>query len=235
MRRSVLLIHGGGWANGDRSQLRGYGIGLGRRGFVCVAGEYRLSGEAHWPAQLHDVKAALRFMRSEHEALGLDPDKISVSGNSAGAHLALMVAGTPNHARFEGEGGNPGLATDCAAAIAIYPPTSLGGGEKMLGGPIAALFGPNADAADVLEASPLAHAKNAKSADFPPTQLIHGNRDTTVPSEQSLEMYRALEAAGAPVELHLFNGAGHAFDTERDLGRACTELMALFLDRHVPA
>ncbi len=61
---AVLLVHGGGWRNGDRTQLRGYGILLGREGYLCVASEYRLSGEAKWPAQIHDVKAALRRMRA---------------------------------------------------------------------------------------------------------------------------------------------------------------------------
>src|SRR5262252_2297249 len=102
-RPSVLLIHGGGWFQGDRGQLRGYGIQLARHGFLCVACEYRLTGEARWPAQIHDVKAALRFMRANASSLGLDPERISVSGNSAGAHLSLMLAATPNVPTFEGK------------------------------------------------------------------------------------------------------------------------------------
>ena len=114
-RPAVLLIHGGGWVSGDRSQLHGYGILLGRIGYVCVTTEYRLAGEAKWPAQLHDVKAALRWMRANADRLGIDQDKISVEGNSAGAHLSLMVAGTQNVAAFEGDGGNAGVRTDVAA------------------------------------------------------------------------------------------------------------------------
>ena len=59
----VLLIHGGGWSSGDRSQLKGYGFLLGRKGYTCLASEYRLTGEALWPAQIEDVKAAVRYMR----------------------------------------------------------------------------------------------------------------------------------------------------------------------------
>ena len=60
---AVLLVHGGGWSSGDRTQLRGYGILLGREGYLCVAPEYRLTGEAPWPAQIEDVKAAIRWTR----------------------------------------------------------------------------------------------------------------------------------------------------------------------------
>ena len=93
----VLLVHGGGWRGGDRTQLRGYGLLLGREGYVCVACEYRLNPEATWPDHIHDVKAALRWMRANAGQLGVDPSRIAIEGNSAGAHLALLAAGTPNH------------------------------------------------------------------------------------------------------------------------------------------
>ena len=82
-RPGVLIIHGGAWQSGDRSQLRYYGIQLARYGFVGVACEYRLSGEASWPAQIHDVKAALRWMHAKANQLGIDGGKICVAGNSA--------------------------------------------------------------------------------------------------------------------------------------------------------
>src|SRR5262245_41430606 len=97
----VLLIHGGGWVQGDRSQLRGYGILLGRIGYTSVACEYRLAPASKWPAQIHDVKAALRWMRANAGSLNIDPAKIAVSGNSAGGHLSLIVAGTANMPEFE--------------------------------------------------------------------------------------------------------------------------------------
>ncbi len=122
----VLLVHGGGWVQGDRSELRGYGILLGRKGYTCVASEYRLVTESPWPACLHDVKTAIRWMRANAERLGIDPAKIVIEGNSAGAHLVLMAAGTPGVPEFEGEGGNAGVSTSVAAVIAFYPPTGLG-------------------------------------------------------------------------------------------------------------
>jgi acetyl esterase/lipase len=236
-RRGVLLVHGGGWRQGDRSQLRGYGVLLGRRGYTLVACEYRLSGEAKWPAQIHDVKAALRWMRAESGALGIDPARIAISGNSAGGHLALVAAGTPNLPAFEGMGGNEGTGTEVAAAIAFYPPVTLAPDPSRLAtnpglrAALEELFGTDFEHEVARQASPLTHAHGA----FPPTLLIHGNRDELVPAEESFRMYRALAEVGAEVELHMFNGVPHAFDAGRELGRQCADIMTLFLDRHVPA
>ena len=229
-RPGVLLIHGGGWMSGDRAQLHGYGILLGRIGYVCVATEYRLAGEAKWPAQIHDVKAALRWMRANAERLGIDPNKISVSGNSAGAHLSLMIAGTPNVPEFEGPGGNPGVSTEVAAAIAYYAPTQLYHDEDPRSTDVLSfLFGRGYDQATAKHASPLDHAKTS----FPPTLLITGNKDDTVPYEASMKMYRALVDAGATCELHVYADQPHAFDAVPAFGRQTATIMSLFLDRYV--
>jgi acetyl esterase/lipase len=228
-RPSVLLVHGGGWVQGDRSQLHGYGILLGRIGYVCVATEYRLAGEAKWPAQIHDVKAALRWMRANSARLGIDPKKISISGNSAGAHLSLLAAGTANRPEFEGEGGNAGAGTNVAAAIGFYAPTQLYTPDQPLSETLSFLFGRGYAEETARAASPVTHA----GPHFPPTLLITGNRDELVPEEASFRMYQALAKAGAPVELHVYAGAPHAFDAVPDFGRQCASIMALFLDRHV--
>ena len=225
-RAAILLVHGGGWVQGDRSQLRGYGIQLARYGFVCVASEYRLSGEAVWPAQIHDVKAALRWVRANAATYGIDPSRIAVSGNSAGAHLALMLAGLAT-GELEGEGGNAEATSDVAAAIAIYPPTELRVTHAddaiglLLGGKVAR------EVED--EASPIAYVHPG----YPPTMLVHGNADEVVPVEASFAMYHALVTAGAPVELHVFDGEPHAFDAAPEFGRQVADLIALFLDRKV--
>ena len=98
----ILLIHGGGWSQGDRSQLKGYGVLLGRRGYTCIASEYRLTGEALWPAQIEDVKCAIRYVRANAAEFGIDPDRLVISGNSAGGHLSLMAGGAGGVAGFEG-------------------------------------------------------------------------------------------------------------------------------------
>jgi acetyl esterase/lipase len=226
-RTGLLLVHGGGWRSGDRAQLRGYGILLGRIGYTCVACEYRLVDEAKWPAQIHDVKAALRWMRANSDRLGIDPAKIAVSGNSAGGHLSLMVAGTQNVAEFEGAGGSAGAGTDVAACIAFYGPALLGRPGAALADIVGQLLG--GDSALVDAASPISHV----NASWPPTMLITGNKDELVPPESSFAMYKALTDAGAKAELHVYEGAPHAFDAISEFGRQCASIMDLFLDRHV--
>ena len=226
---SVLLVHGGAWTTGDHSQLHGYGILLGRIGYLCVATEYRLSGEAKWPAQIHDVKAAIRWMRANAGDLGIDPNKICISGNSAGGHLSLIVAGTPNVAEFEGDGGNAGVGTDVAAAVAFYAPAVLSAPDTPLSPSVIQVMGEGATVEALRAATPITHV----SREFPPTLLFHGNKDALMPHASSLRMYEALDGAGAAVELHLYNGAPHAFDAVPEMGRQCASIIALFLDRHV--
>lgn len=224
---AVLLVHGGGWSSGDRSQLKGFGILLGREGYLCVASEYRLTGEAPWPAQIEDVKAAIRWMRANADELGIDADRIAIEGNSAGAQLATFAAGTAGDPRWEGSGGNEGVSTAVAAAIGFYTPTLFGAGFDEPRGAIAGavlMLGDQADAA-----SPLTYA----SADFPPTLLVHGNDDSLVPESASLLMYEALRSAGAPVELHIYADQPHAFDADPAFGRQSAAIMRLFLDRYV--
>lgn len=222
----VLLVHGGGWSQGDRSQLKGYGILLGRRGYTCVASEYRLTGESLWPAQIEDVKAAIRWMRANAKRLRIDPEKIVIEGNSAGGHLALVAAGTAGVADFEGEGGNPGVGSQVAAAIAFYPPTGL---ERRGWGGLPALFGAGAAVETLKSASPLTYA----AKDYPPALIIQGNADEIVPAGEATRMYEALHDAGATVELHMFANQPHGFDADPRLGRECAGIMISFLERFV--
>ena len=211
----VLLVHGGAWYQGDRSQLRGYGILLGRVGYTCLACEYRLTPGGQWPAQIDDVNVALRYLHEHAPELGVDPAKIAVSGNSAGGHLALMAAAKP--------------VAPIAAVVAFYPPTDLVSGLERGSGPLmSVLFADPSDDA-LAAASPIRYA----SADFPPTMLITGNHDEVVSWHDSDDMYHRLRAAGAKAELHVFEGLPHAFDRLPEFGRHCANLIALFLDRHV--
>ena len=229
--RAVILMHGGAWRMGERSQLRGYGILLGRRGYVCIAPEYRLTPESPWPAQIHDVKAAIRWVRANADLLGVDADRIAIEGNSAGAHLALLAAGTVGVEPFEGNGGNPGVSTEVSAVVGIYSPTLFSHGRRDRGAvPLAALT----DAADP-DVARLASPVTYVSADFPPTLLIHGTDDTTVPASASMVMYEALVDARVPVDMHLYAEQPHAFDASPSFGRQCAAEMDLFLTRYLPA
>lgn len=215
---SVLLIHGGGFAQGDRRQLRGYGIALGRIGYTCLACEYRLAGEAKWPAQIDDVHTAFGHLHGVVESMGLDPSKVVVSGNSAGGCLALLVAGLREW--------------PVAAVVAFYAPVDfLGDDARAKGAPgdMRFLLGDDVSESRLKAMSPLTYVDPT----FPPTLLLTGNQDELVDSGESIRMYEALRASGADAEIHVFDGAPHAFDLLPEFGRHCTAVLTLFLDTHV--
>ncbi|MCG8669045.1 MAG: alpha/beta hydrolase [Pseudomonadales bacterium] len=224
---SILLMHGGGWFQGDKAQLRSYAIQLARYGFVCVCSEYRLINEAIWPAQIYDAKAAVRWMRANAEMLSINPEKICVSGNSAGGHLALVLGGSANVTELEGEGGNLGFSSRVSAVSAIYAPGEI----KISHNPtlIGALLGENAGEVVEHQASPTTYI----NADYPPTILVHGSSDQLVPHESSWRLYHLMEEYQVPAELHLYQGLPHAFDMEKDYYRQIADMITLYFTRHV--
>ena len=230
-RPAVLFIHGGGWIEGDRSQLRGYGILLARLGFVCMCNSYRLSNESIWPAQIQDVNCAIRYLRANATDLGLDPNRIGVSGNSAGGHLSLMAAATNYDQIFEGEGGSNEVSSEIKAVCAIYPPTTIRQLEMLnpLENAFLMLMGKEAKKEDFDKASPL----NYVTEDYPPCMLIHGSTDSVVRLKDSTKFYEKLIEFNRPASLHIFSEEEHAFDGEPDYGRAIADLQALFFKKYL--
>jgi acetyl esterase/lipase len=230
---AVLMLHGGGWRGGDRSMVRGYGERLAAEGFVCVGSEYRLIPEAPWPAQIEDVKTALRWLRARSTDLGVDPERIALLGRSAGAHLALLAAGTPGAQAFAGEGGNAGVSETVQAVAAIFPPVLFYNGENRVHGgtPAKALLGDAATGDLARAASPVAYV----SSDYPPTFLLHGTADTVVPPSASMMMYEALVAAGVPAELHMYAEQPHGFAGQPAFIDLCAAEIAHFLHRYLTA
>ena len=230
-RPAVLFVHGGGWIEGDRSQLRGYGILLARLGFVCMCNSYRLSNESIWPAQIQDVNCAIRYLRANATDLGLDPDRIGVSGNSAGGHLSLMAAATNYDQIFEGEGGNNEVSSEIKAVCAIYPPTTIRQLEMVnpLENAFLMLMGKEAKKEDYDKASPL----NYVTEDYPPCMLIHGSTDSVVRLKDSTKFYEKLIEFNIPSSLHIFSEEEHAFDGEPNYGRAIADLQALFFLKYL--
>lgn len=101
---AVLMIHGGGWRSGNKSLNTSMAMALAKRGFVVVSVEYRLSLEAKYPAAVHDVISALRWMRSNAKQYHIDPDKIAIAGYSAGGQLASLIGVTNGNQKFESDG-----------------------------------------------------------------------------------------------------------------------------------
>jgi acetyl esterase/lipase len=179
----VLLLHGGGWRFGDRSAMAAAAAQFARCGYVAVAPEYRLLGEAAWPAPLDDVLSAIAAVRAEAlpEA---SAERVYLAGYSAGAHLALLAAAQA-----------PG---DVAGIAAFFPPARLGPHH-------ARALGFEADA-DMAPLSPISHASA-----LPPTILFCGDADSMTPAEQSVALHGAIRAAGGAADLRLYSGLIHEF------------------------
>ena len=238
-RPAIVVVHGGGWRKGRPQSVRGFGELLSQAGFACLLASYRPSMEAPWPAQIEDVKCAIRFLRANAASLGVDSGRIGIVGDSSGGHLALMAA-VPS--RFEGDGGHSEYASVVAAVGSMYGPTRLrfeGARPNYV-----ALMGEQANAADYDAASPITYDLGG----FPPCLLIHGVEDEPVPVANSLELHDKLKRLGRPVDLHLFSGAGHAFDRKSAsggprmvdvadpdsvYGRTVVQIVALFFGKYL--
>ncbi|MFZ6873790.1 alpha/beta hydrolase fold domain-containing protein [Undibacterium sp. Di27W] len=100
-RPALVLVHGGGWRSGTRDNLGALAIRLAERGYVCAAISYRLSAQARYPAAIHDVKAAVRWLRSQALLYHIKPDQIAVAGGSAGGQIAALVGVTNDMEKFD--------------------------------------------------------------------------------------------------------------------------------------
>jgi acetyl esterase/lipase len=222
----VIWVHGGAWLGGTNKReappLAPARIGdrvLGA-GYALARVTYRLSGEARFPAPLHDVKAAVRWLRQHAGELGLDPGRFAVWGESAGGHLASLIALTGDDPSLAGTAGILGVSDAVRAAVVWYGPGNLltmaaqnhpqglqdhdaadSPESRLVGGPVQQL--PTAAAA----ASPVSYA----SAGAPPMLLVHGAEDRIVPVGQSEELHHRLTGVGAPSDLHIVPGADHCF------------------------
>ncbi|MEI9888372.1 MAG: alpha/beta hydrolase [Rhizomicrobium sp.] len=208
-RTAVLMLHGGAWARGGPQMLARHAEALAAQGFVAIASEYRLTGEAKFPAQIHDVKRALRWARTHAEELGFDPDRLCLQGHSAGGHLALLAAGSAGDTRLDPPEGDDGVSAAVAAVAAVYPPVLFYvGDERPSGGvPAAALPGADLSAETAALASPLAHVGPA----LPPVMLLHGDADRIVPLSASRRYEARVRENGGRVDLHIFAGFPHGF------------------------
>lgn len=206
---AILMLHGGAWERGSKDVLAPHAEDLARQGFVAIASQYRLTGEARFPAQIHDVKRALRWARAHAPSFGFDPDRLCLEGHSAGGHLALLAAGSPFDSRLDPPEGDGGVSAAVAAVVAVYPPVLFHiGGDRPSGSAPASVL-PGADQSEEMAAlaSPIEHV----SPELPPVMLLHGDADKVVPVSTSLRYAERVRAVGRPVDLHLFAGLPHGF------------------------
>jgi len=215
---AVVVIRGGGWRLGDKEGFAAVAERLAAGGLVAACVEYRTSEEATFPAALNDVKAAVRWLRTNAAVLGIDPRALGAIGGSAGGHLAAMLATTHRMDELDGDGGNPDASNRIQAAVAMAPVVDL---RLPLGPAVedsdglsrAELFlgvGRDEDEALWALASPITHVH----AGAAPMLLLHGDVDATVPYAQSEAMLERYREVGAVAELVTVPGAPHDFWNE---------------------
>ncbi len=210
---AVVWVHGGGWVNGDKTRFRRQATLMAAHGFVGACIEYRLSGEAKFPAAIEDVKASVRWVRAHAAEYHINPDRIGAAGGSAGGHLVCLLGVTAGVREFEGDGGNPDQSSKVEAVAALYPVTDFvaAGLRNSTGatGPVFAFLGATyAQNSEIyVKASPITYVSKGD----PPFLFMHGDDDRLVPYQQSVSMYEKLKADGVPAELDIVKGAGHGF------------------------
>ena len=231
----VVSVHGGGWEGGSKHDCPARGL-VGR-GYVVASVEYRFSQQAIFPAQIEDVKAAVRWLRAHAAEYGIDPQRVGAVGESAGGHLVALLGTTGHDRRFDvGENLDQPSAVQCVVdrygpadflhwGDAVDPTldTPTNSVAHLLGGTVAM----HADAAKL--ASPVTFVDKGSAPFF----ILHGDKDPRVPVQQSRELDAALRKAGVESTLVVLPGAVHggpAFGTPE-----VTRQVVEFLDRHLGA
>ncbi|MGB2808206.1 MAG: ChbG/HpnK family deacetylase [Sedimentisphaerales bacterium] len=231
----IVCVHGGAWEGGSKDWCPA--ARMVKSGYVVASINYRLSQHAPFPAQIHDCKGAIRWLRAHAGDYHIDPKRVGVWGASAGGHLVALLGTTEGNKELEGTvGGNLEHSSRVQAVCDFFGPTDLFGFykdkknrhydyttrvvDKLLGGPIAEKKDP------AESANPVNHI----SADDSPFLIMHGDKDDLVPMKHSEILNEALKKAGVQTRLHVVKGAGHGFG-----GLEINKMVDEFFDRHLKA
>ena len=230
----IMWVHGGAWIAGSKKRCP---VRMVEKGYVVASINYRLSTVAAFPAQIHDCKAAVRWLRANTAKYGLDPKRIGVWGGSAGGHLVALLGTTAGNKELEGTvGGNLQYSSTVQAVcdwfgpadlLTIYPPfmkkeldSTTSVIAKLLGGSI------NDKKDNAVLASPANHV----SKNDCPFLIMHGDKDMIVPLSQSQQLYEKLKSASVSAKLHIVKGGGHGFG-----GTEIDKIVDEFFDKHLKA
>ena len=210
----VVWVHGGAWRSGSKTNPSI--LPLTDRGFAVASVDYRLSPVAKFPAQIHDIKAAIRYLRATADQHGVDAKKITIAGGSAGGHLAALVGVTNGVKKLEGDAGaHRGQSSDVQAVVIFYGASNLTSilaqstphGQSVRVPALELLLGgqPDSQAELARLASPVFHVDKAD----PPILWYHGDQDYQMPINQAHEMVGAYKKLGNPITLEVVYGGGH--------------------------
>jgi acetyl esterase/lipase len=207
LRPAIVIVHGGGWSGGSKSDpvYQRLMMEYAQRGYVTINVNYRLTGEAPFPACIEDVKSAVRWLRANSKELAVDPDRIGAYGHSAGAHLALMLAMTDKSAGLEGDGGMNNYSSWVNVVVAGSPPIELG------------------------RNTPMAHKNwwpiGYISSGHPPMLLIQGTDDRIVRPNLTDDFVEKMKKEGTEIEYIRIDGVGHdiAYSQKLEITGPATE------------
>jgi len=200
---TVVYVHGGSWISGDKSEAALFATGMASQGYLVVSINYRLYPAARYPAMIEDVKCAIRSLRANADQYNLDPNRIAAMGVSAGGHLVALL-GTSDQSAGTDVGEYLEQSSRVQAVIAMAPVTDLT--RNFPNADIELMRHVGFGEENIVQASPITHI----TADDPPFLLIHGDRDTVVPYEQSQLMYDRLVQTGVPAQLVIIKNADHS-------------------------
>ena len=236
---AVLLIHGGSWMYGTRYQLDWYGRELARHGYLAATIDYRMMPRYAFPDCLYDCKLGVMWLRANAAAYGIDPERIGALGNSAGGHLAALLASTAPEDGLEPLSA-PAVSSEVQTAVVLYGVTDMsyyrnpqgyvrlfGLTPRFIKNFVTRRYRGEGDAFDA--ASPAHYADESMC----PTLFIHGTEDNLVPYGQTVAFYGQLRRAGVPTRL-ITVSHGHAFDffVPGARARIFPEILK-FLDAHL--
>lgn len=232
-RPVIVFIHGGGWQSGNK---RGGVFGLrplvATGDYVGVSVQYRLTDVASWPAQIHDCKAAIRWVRANAAKYGIDPERIGVWGGSAGGHLVSLLGTSGGVAEIEGDLGTKEGSSRVQCVVDFCGPsdflafdaenpklkTANSAISKLLGGPLR-------EKQEVAkQASPITYV----TKDDPPFLVVHGTADAIVPVDQADRFHKALTAAGVDSKYVRIVGGSHSIG-----GPEVAKRVRAFFDKHL--
>ena len=237
-RPALVFVHGGAWNSGDARHNGGFSDfpallnALAARGYVVASVNYRLSGEAPFPAALQDVKSTIRWLRSHKTDFNLEDTRIAVWGAGAGGQLAALAGVSCGVAILEPKG-EAGAPSDCVqGVIDWYGVSDFESMAADLGKPAP----DKSDAGDFLGCEPslcaIGVARNASPLAYiqpmsPPFLIQHGAQDMSVSPRQSQKLYDALRARNVPAQLAIYPGVGRDFARDGAAPNPATSQAAL--------